>query len=121
MKTAGVTSVALLATAYTMEDPFYVDRLADLGFTAIVPGANNRAEIQRIIYSELVKGVLSDTSRAFMVSVIDDFVASGVEGVIAGCTEIELLVTPDDVSVSYFPTTALHATYATQWALGDLS
>jgi aspartate racemase len=121
MKTAGVTSVALLATAYTMEDPFYVDRLADLGFTAIVPGANNRAEIQRIIYSELVKGVLSDTSRAFMVSVIDDLVASGVEAVIAGCTEIELLVTAKDVSVPYFPTTALHAHFATQWALGDLS
>lgn len=119
MSQAGVKTVALLATAYTMEDSFYVDRLASLGFSALVPGPAERAEIQRIIYQELVQGIISDTSRAFMVSVIADLAASGAQGVIAGCTEIELLVSGEDISLPYFPTTALHAQYATAWALGD--
>ena len=117
MSEVGVTTVALIGTAYTMEDPFYSDRLASLGFHTLVPGATERAEIQRIIYHELVQGVISDLSRAYLVSVIADLEAAGAEGVIAGCTEIELLVGPGDISLPYFPTTALHARYATQWAL----
>lgn len=118
MSQEGITTVALLATAYTMEDPFYVGRLASLGFQALVPGPRERAEIQRIIYNELVQGIISDASREFMVSVIDDLAAAGAEGVIAGCTEIELLVTSENISLPYFPTTALHARFATKWALG---
>ena len=114
---ASVTTVALLGTAYTMEDPFYSDRLATHGISSITPGESERREIQRIIYEELVRGNIVDASRAFMLSVIDDVMAQGAEGVIAGCTEIELLVKPKDVSAPYFPTTALHAEAAAAWAL----
>ena len=114
---AGVTTVALLGTAYTMEDPFYADRLATYGISSIAPGESERREIQRIIYQELVRGIISETSRTFMLSVIDDLMSQGAEGVIAGCTEIELLVTPENVSVPYFPTTRLHAQAAASWAL----
>lgn len=114
---AGLSTIALIGTAYTMEDPFYSDRLATHQIESITPDKAERDEIQRIIYDELVRGIISDTSRTFLLSVIEDLMGRGTQGVIAGCTEIELLVTPSDVTVPYFPTTEIHAQAAAAWAL----
>jgi len=75
--------------------------------------------VHDVIYDELVQGIVAPASRARVVAVIERLVARGAEGIIAGCTEIELLVAADDVSLPYFPTTRLHALAAARWALGE--
>lgn len=114
----GVTTVGLLGTRYTMEQPFYRDRLASHGIEVIVPDEPDRTTVHDVIYDELVRGVVSDGSRARYLEVIERLVARGATGVVAGCTEIELLVSADDVAVAYFPTTRLHASAAVDFALG---
>jgi aspartate racemase len=118
VRAAGVDTVALLGTAYTMEGEFYRGRLAERhGLRVLVPGADDRAEVHRVIFEELVRGVIDSHSKRRYLDIIDRLVAAGAGGVIAGCTEIELLVRPEDVSVPYFPTTFLHATAAAEAAL----
>lgn len=114
----GVATVGLLGTRYTMEQSFYRDRLARHGIDVIVPDEPDRTTVHDVIYDELVRGVVSDGSRARYLAVIDRLVARGAMGVVAGCTEIELLVSADDVAVAYFPTTRLHARAAVDFALG---
>jgi aspartate racemase len=114
---AKVSTVALLGTRYTMEQDFYRGRLVGYGLEVVVPDEPDRTTIHRIIYDELVRGVVSSESKKVYLEVIDRLVARGANGVIAGCTEIELLVGPDDVRVSYFPTTRLHAEAAVAAAL----
>jgi aspartate racemase len=75
----------------------------------IVPGEIDRAVVHDVIYGELVKGIVRDESRRSDLDINGRLVAQGAEGVIAGCTEVELLVTPADVEIPYFPTTRLHA------------
>jgi aspartate racemase len=84
----------------------------------LVPDEPDRATIHDVIFEELVRGIVNPASKARYIEVIDRLVARGAEGVIAGCTEIELLVEPQDVSCSYFPTTRLHAEAAAAFALG---
>lgn len=120
IKEAGVESVALLGTRFTMEGDFYRGRLADIhGLDVRVPIEEARSTVHRVIYDELVQGVINDESRRQYLEIIDELVTTGCDGVIAGCTEIELLVRPNDVSVPYFPTTRIHATAAVEWALAD--
>jgi aspartate racemase len=114
---AGLERVALLGTRYTMEQDFYRARLEGHGLSVIVPDEPDRTLIHDVIYDELVQGVVSPDSQLAYLEVIERLVERGAQGVIAGCTEIELLVGPDDVSVPYFPTTALHARAAARWAL----
>jgi aspartate racemase len=102
-----------------MERPFYRDRLASHGIDVMVPGEHERAVVHRVIYEELVKAVVRDSSRAAFVEIIDGLVADGGEGVVAGCTEIELLVPAELVTVPYFPTTRLHALAAVDAALAS--
>jgi aspartate racemase len=118
VKAAGVTRVGLLGTAFTMEQDFYRDRLASHGLDVLVPADDDRAEVHRIIYEELVVGEVRDDSRAAYREVIQRLVDRGAEGVVLGCTEIELLVTQDDSPVPVFPTTRLHAELAADHALG---
>jgi len=116
---AGLTDVALLGTRFTMEEDFYRGRLEALyGLNVSIPDAAARRTIHRIIYEELVQGIIADSSRQKYLEIIDALIADGARGVIAGCTEIELLVAPEDVTVPYFPTTRLHALAAVDWALG---
>ncbi len=115
---SGLDTIALLGTRYTMEQAFYVDRLATHGVRALVPEEPDRSLVHDVIYDELVRGVVDDGSRRAYLAVIDRLLARGAQGVVAGCTEIELLVTPGDVTCPYFPTTALHAMAAVDWALG---
>ena len=115
---AGVESVALLGTRFTMEKDFYRGRLADRhGLEVMIPETTDRDVIHRVIYDELVQGVVRPESRDSYLQIIDSLVADGARGVIAGCTEIELLVSPEDVTVPYFPTTRIHAEAAVDWVL----
>ncbi|MBU1226529.1 MAG: aspartate/glutamate racemase family protein [Actinobacteria bacterium] len=118
VKAAGITTVALLGTRFTMEHDFYRRRLERHSLEVRVPDAAGRAVVHGVIYNELVRGVVRDSSRDRYLSIIESLVGKGAEGVIAGCTEIELLVTAADVTVPYFPTTRLHAEAAVEWALG---
>ena len=114
---AGVERVALLGTRYTMEHEFYRGRLERHGLDVIVPDEPGRTTIHDVIYDELVRGVVDLDSKQRYLDVIAGLIARGAGGVIAGCTEIELLVGPDDVSVPYFPTAHLHAEAAVEAAL----
>jgi aspartate racemase len=118
VRRAGLRRVGLLATAFTMEDTFYVDRLAGHGVEAIVPDAPTRAEVHRIIYDELVQDVVREPSRDRMRRAMADLVDAGAEGVVLGCTEIGLLVGPGDATVPTFDTAALHVAAAVDWMLG---
>jgi aspartate racemase len=117
VRAAGLRTVGLLGTAFTMEQDFYRDRLASHGLTVVVPDAEDRAVVHSVIYDELCRGIVTETSRAAYVAVIDRLVAAGAEGVVLGCTEIELLIGPDDVGVPIFPTTRLHVEAAVERAL----
>ncbi len=115
---AGIRRVGLLGTGFTMSQPFYRDRLAAHGLDVLVPGDEDRDLVHRVIYDELVLGVVKPESREAYRGVIARLVEAGAEGVIYGCTEIELLVGPEDSAVPTFPTTRLHAEAAVDYALG---
>lgn len=117
VRAAGVQRVGLLGTRFTMEDDFYQDRLIEQGLDVLVPDAAQRETVHRVIYEELVKGQVHRQSRKRYLEIIDSLVDRGAQGVIAGCTEIELLIGPDDVAVPYFPTTRIHVLAASDWIL----
>ncbi|AUY52321.1 aspartate/glutamate racemase family protein [Streptomyces sp. CB01881] len=120
VRAAGLRRVGLLGTAFTMEQDFYRGRLEAHGLTVLVPDAAGRALVHRVIYEELCLGVVREESRAGYRQVIEELVAAGAEGVILGCTEIELLVGVGDSPVPLFPTARLHAEAAVGAALaGD--
>ncbi|MCD1643745.1 aspartate/glutamate racemase family protein [Aurantimonas coralicida] len=120
IKAAGLQKVGLLGTAFTMEQDFYKGRLAERhGLDVLVPNAEDRATIHRVIYEELVAGQIVDTSRDAYRAVIARLVNAGAQSVILGCTEIMLLVRPEDSTVPLFDTTALHAHAAIEMALAD--
>jgi len=116
---AGVDTVGLLGTRYTMEQDFYRGRLESQGLDVVVPDEPDRTMVHDVIYEELVQGTINPQSKAQYVDAIKRLVERGAQGVIAGCTEIELLVGPTDVDVAYFPTTRLHADAAVAAALAD--
>jgi aspartate racemase len=119
IRTAGLRRVGLLATAFTMEKPFLRDRLAaNFDLDVIVPEAEERAEIHRVICDELVAGVVRPESRALYLAAIERLHSRGAEGVILGCTEIMLLIRQDDLALPVFDTTTLHAMAAVDFALG---
>lgn len=118
IKEANLTCVGLLGTRFTMEDDFYRARLCDrFGLAVLTPGSAGRDDVHRIIYEELCHGRIEDSSRRRYLEVIEELTARGAEGVILGCTEIPLLVTPGDVNIPVFETTRLHAEAAVKRAL----
>lgn len=114
---AGLSRVGLLGTAYTMEKPFYTGRMAAAGIEALIPNAEDRAVIHRIIFDELVQGVIRDESRADYRRIIAALVADGAEAIVLGCTEIMLLVDASDSTVPLFDTLALHVEAAVEMVL----
>ncbi|WP_046758034.1 aspartate/glutamate racemase family protein [Kordia jejudonensis] len=112
-----IETVALLGTKYTMEKDFYKDILASFGIQTLIPNANDRDEIHRIIYDELSKGELNPASKQRYLEVIDRMQQAGAEGIILGCTEIPLLIKQEDVAIPVFDTTTIHATKAIDFAL----
>ncbi len=117
VKTAGVDRVALFGTRFTMEEPFYRERLESQGLVVDVPDPGEQTMINRVIYDELVQGRIESESRTAYVEVAERMLGSGAQGVIAGCTEIELLIGPDDIDGAFFPTTRIHAEAAVAAAL----
>ncbi|WP_084428010.1 aspartate/glutamate racemase family protein [Kibdelosporangium aridum] len=115
---AGVTRVGLLATKYTMEESFYRDRLAMHGIKALVPDETDRRVVQRIIYDELCVGKVESSSRDRLLDVARSLVADGAEGIVLGCTELELSISQEHLDVPVFPTTTLHCEAALDIALG---
>jgi aspartate racemase len=119
VRSAGVEVVALLGTRYTMEQDFYVGRLRDRhGLSVLVSEEPGRTLIHDVIYGELVRGVINPGSKLAYLEVIAAMIDEGAEGVIAGCTEIELLIEQSDLAVPLFPTARLHAEAAARFALG---
>ncbi len=119
VKDADISSVAVLGTRYTMEQDFYIDRLATHGIEVLVPDEPDRTRVHDVIFEELVRGEIVDSSRNTYREVIERLVTRGARGVVSGCTEIELLIGQDDVPVPFFATTAIHATAAADFALGS--
>jgi aspartate racemase len=116
---AGVRQVGLLGTRFTMEQAFYVERLQQQGLGVLLPDADDRATVHRVIYEELCRGRILDRSRDEYRRVMAALVARGAEGIILGCTEIALLVAAADATVPLFDTTELHALAAVDWALAS--
>jgi aspartate racemase len=114
-----LTRLGLLGTAFTMEQAFYRERLAGHGLEVVVPEADDRAVVHRVIYDELVHGVVEERSRQAYREVIGRLVERGAQGVVLGCTEIELLVSDADSAVPVLPTTRLHVEAAVDAALAD--
>jgi len=121
VKAAEVEVVALLGTRYTMEQDFYRGRLRELhGLEVLVPDEADRRQVHHVIYGELVRGVVSPDSKQSYLDIIDRLLDQGAQGVIAGCTEIELLIHQADIAVPLFPSARIHAEAAVAFALdGD--
>ena len=117
IKRDNLKKVGLLGTTFTMEDRSYGGRLAKYGLEAIVPDETTRKEIHRIIFNELTKGILSDESRNKYKTAIDSLKKNGAQGIILGCTEIPLLIRPEDVDIPIFDTTKIHSIAAAETSL----
>ncbi|GAU83886.1 aspartate/glutamate racemase family protein [Bosea sp. BIWAKO-01] len=107
----------LLATRFTMEQAFYRERLAAFGVEAMVPDAEQRDDVHRIIYEELCRGRIEPASKARYLDIVAAAVRQGADGVILGCTEITLLVSQADFDIPVFDTTALHVEAALNFGL----
>ncbi len=115
---AGQKTVGLLGTRFTMEQAFYRGRLEERhGLQVLVPPAEDREIVHRVIYDELCRGKIRDNSRREYLRIIAGLIERGAEGVILGCTEIGLLVGQDDATVPVFDTTEIHALAAADRAL----
>lgn len=122
IRAAGHRRVGLLGTAFTMEQDFYKGRLAERhGLEVLIPDDTDRATIHRIIYEELVQGRVEPASRQAYREVIARLVERGAEAIILGCTEIMLLVKPEDSAVPLFDTTAIHAEAAVERAIAGFT
>ena len=114
----GLAKIALLGTKFTMEKDFYKDLLTNkFGLEVLIPNVAERDYIHEIIYEELVQGKFTQEARAGYKKIIERLKAAGAEGVILGCTEIPLLIKPEDVTILTFNTTKIHADKAVEWAL----
>ena len=119
IRAAGMDTVLLLGTAFTMEEDFYVRRMRErYGVRCVVPSAPERAQVHRIIYEELCAGIMVESSRAIYQQIVADAVEAGAQGVILGCTEIGLLLQQEHSPTPLFDTAALHAAAAVDFALG---
>ena len=117
LRAQGLRRVALLGTRYTMEQDFYKRRLAEGGLEVLIPKAADRRELNRVIFEELCRGVISPHSKAYFLRVLEDLKSAGAEGAILGCTEIGLLVGQEDTDLPLFDTTLLHAKAAAERSL----
>ena len=120
IQAVGLKTIGLLGTRFTMEQDFYNGRLMDrFGLNVLVPGTEARAVVHEVIYEELCLGITRAESKARYVEIIAQLVAAGAEGIISGCTEIELLIQQADCPVPLFATTQIHAEAAVEYALAN--
>ncbi|MBS1532808.1 MAG: aspartate/glutamate racemase family protein [Bacteroidetes bacterium] len=118
IKKAGLSKVGLLGTKFTMERDFFRHKLTERNIEVLIPGDTERDHIHYTIFEELGRNVIKPETKQFYLDVIDELVAKGAEGIILGCTEIPLLISPDDVSTPLFDTTLIHSAAAVEFALG---
>lgn len=120
IKAQGMRRIGLLGTRFTMEQDFYRGRLeAQHQLDVVIPPDPERESIHRIIYDELCLGITSEASRERYIEIMNGLIQAGAEGIILGCTEIELLVHPGDVEVDLFPTSQIHAEAAVERAIAS--
>ena len=113
-----ITTVGLLGTRFTMEQDFYKGRLTEaFGIDVITPGADERALVHEVIYTELCQGVVKPESKARYLEIIQNLHARGAQAVILGCTEIALLVQQKDTDIPLYDTTGIHARRGVEFAL----
>jgi aspartate racemase len=117
IRQAGITTVGLLGTQFTMEQEFYRGRLEQQGLKVLIPDEADRKIVHRVIYEELCLGDIRQDSRAEYLRIIEQLHAAGAEGIIQGCTEIGMLVQQQHTSVPLFDTTVIHAQAAVAEAL----
>ena len=118
VKEKGLNRIGLLGTRFTMEQDFYRGRLVSKHqLDVITPVESERDTIHHIIYDELCLGIIQETSRTHCIDIINGLIQAGAEGIILGCTEIELLVRLEDAAVELFPTTQIHAEAAVERAI----
>ena len=113
----GLRRPGLMATAFTMEQSFYTDRLVAAGLSPVLPNAADRAETHRIIYEELCKDIRSADSAATYIAIANRVAAAGADSLILGCTEVGMLLNQDNVSIPVFDTTLIHCAAALEWAV----
>jgi aspartate racemase len=117
---AGISVVGLLGTRFTMEQEFYKDRLSSKhGLQVIIPGERSRNAVHAIIYDELCQGKIIEQSKRTLLQIISELESDGAQGVILGCTELPMLIGPDDSRIPLFDTTGIHARKAVALALGE--
>ncbi|MBK6791237.1 MAG: aspartate/glutamate racemase family protein [Anaerolineales bacterium] len=117
---AGMHRIGLLGTRFTMEHDFYKGRLInDYGLEVVIPNESDRAIVHRVIYEELVLGKIMEASREEYKRIMNDLLSQGAQGIILGCTEIELLIKEGDCNAPLFPTTRIHAVAAVEKSLAD--
>jgi len=115
----GATTLGLLGTTPVMEAEFYRKRFADFGFTVLVPPQPDRDLVHRVIFEELTHGTVDEHSRQEYLRIMRDLVARGAGGIVLGCTEIGVLVGPEDLpGTALYDTTALHVERAVRTSLG---
>ena len=120
IKAKGLKTIGLLGTRFTMEQEFYRGRLVKQhGLGVLIPDASEREIVHRIIYDELCLGIINPDSKQQYLDIIHQLVQSGAEGIILGCTEIELLIQAEDTTVPVFPTTRIHAEAAVARAIAS--
>ena len=116
---AGIGTVGLLGTKYTMQQDFYKERLIQAGIQVLLPGPDDMELVNRVIYEELCLGIISDRSKAEFLRIIGALAARGAKGVILGCTEIGLLIDQSDTPLPVFDTARVHALAAAKLALSE--
>ncbi|MBU7592592.1 aspartate/glutamate racemase family protein [Metabacillus halosaccharovorans] len=117
IKAKNISKVGLLGTRFTMEQSFYKERLITNDIDVIIPEEEDRQTVHDVIFGELCKGTINETSKEAYLNIINKLVESGAEGIILGCTEIPLLIQQNDTSIPLFDTTAIHANKMVQKAL----
>ncbi len=115
----GLRTVGLLGTRFTMEQRFYRDRLEAQGIEVLIPTSSDREVVNRVIYDELCLGLIEQSSRQRFRSIMHEMISRGAQGIIAGCTEIGMLIQNDDSPAPLFDTTRLHANACVDWALSE--
>ncbi len=113
----GLEAVGFVGTTFSMSRPFFADRMRQHGLEVHVPDERHHAEVNRIIYDELVHGKVLDPSRRTVVGLVEELWDAGAGGLVLGCTELELLIHQHDVELPVFPCTTLHVAAALDRAL----
>lgn len=121
IQSSGIKNIGLLGTRFTMEQDFYRGRLIDKhGLEVLIPNEDERQVVHQVIYQELCLGIINLESRKKYIEIVNSLIESGAEGIILGCTEIELLIGAKHTAVPLFPTTRIHAEAAVQRAILDI-